>query len=102
MIAKAKDEDKSKRQKLEVFYAEVEDCIKQLDFQAIEILDVYNNGRGILNVLEEKRKRLKKRDYNILIAGTGLYSLYNTLENDVLHWSYIESVKRWIKSFHYF
>ena len=39
----------------------------------IAVLNTYFDDRNILQVLHEKRDQLKKRDYNILIAGKRRY-----------------------------
>ena len=64
-----------KRDKLKKLYFEVEDCVKQLDRYAIEVLDIYYGNRGVSKALAEQREQLRNREYNILIAGTGRYKL---------------------------
>ena len=85
MIAKAKDEDKLKREKLEELYSEVEDCVKQLDPHALDVLNVHYGDCGVLNALAEQRERLRNAEYNynVLIAGTGPYIF--VWEHIVLH-----------------
>jgi hypothetical protein len=56
-----------KRDKLEEYYCEVNDCLYEMDEKVLSILNTYIPD--ILNVLDERRKRLKKRDYHLLVAG---------------------------------
>ena len=58
-----------KRDKLEDIYSEVNDCLKDMGHDVISTLNPYFNNRDILEVLGEQRDRLKKRDYNLLLAG---------------------------------
>ncbi|XP_028400622.1 uncharacterized protein LOC114523788 [Dendronephthya gigantea] len=87
VIAKAKAEDMLKREKLEKLYSEVEDCVKQLDDRAIEVLDVYYGDKGVLKALEEQKKSLTNTEYNVLIAGessSGKSSLLNLILGEEL------------------
>jgi hypothetical protein len=69
IISKTKEEDISKRNKLEKIYSEVNNCLEQMHEGVIGVLNTYFDNRNILEILHEKRDQLKRRDYNILIAG---------------------------------
>ncbi|XP_028400785.1 uncharacterized protein LOC114523922 [Dendronephthya gigantea] len=87
VIAMAKAEDTLKRERLRESYLEVDECVKQLDQYAIEILDVYYGDRGILNALAEQKNSLTNTEYNVLIAGessAGKSSLLNLILGEEL------------------
>ena len=69
MIAKAKEDDMLKREKLKDLYSKAGACLQKLDDEAISILDSQYPGRGVLTSLKEKTNLLRKEDYNLLIAG---------------------------------
>ncbi|XP_028400624.1 uncharacterized protein LOC114523790 [Dendronephthya gigantea] len=87
VIAKAKEEDEKKRENLEKFYFEIEECVGKLDVYTIPVLNVYYGNRSILNVLAEQRRRLTNTEYNVLIAGessAGKSSLVNLILGEEL------------------
>ncbi|XP_028400623.1 dual serine/threonine and tyrosine protein kinase-like [Dendronephthya gigantea] len=87
VIAKAKDEDLLKREKLGEFYLKIDNCIKQLDKCAIEVLNTYYGDHGVLNVLDKQTERLAKLEYKVLIAGessAGKSSLLNLILGEEL------------------
>ena len=53
-----------------------------MDEDVIAVLNTYFGNRNMLEVLHQKRDQLKKRDYNILIAGKRRY-LTNRLHSAV-------------------
>ena len=65
-----------KRKKLKKIFCEIDDCVKQLDHSAIEVLDIYYGDRGVLNVVAEHKESLTSTEYYVLIAGSCmLYTL---------------------------
>ena len=61
--------DINKRNELTKDYSNVEDCLRRFDDTAISVLNTYFEDRDIFEVLNEKRGRLEKGDYHVLVAG---------------------------------
>jgi calcineurin-like phosphoesterase len=78
LISKAKEDDKLKRDKLEDIYSKVNDCLKDMGRDVISTLNPYFNDRDVLEVLGKQRDRLRKRDYNLLVAGLCRYCVTKT------------------------
>lgn len=56
-----------KRDKLEKFFPEIDNIIKQMDDEMVSILNFY--FEDISGELQKRRERLRKRDYHLLVAG---------------------------------
>ena len=69
----ANEEDMAKRAKLGKIYSDVKDCLKKFDDNVISVLNQYFPNHEILDLIEEQKDRLKKRDYHILVAGNWHY-----------------------------
>ena len=67
-----------KRDKLEDIYSKVNDCLKDMGRDVISTLNPYFNDRDVLEVLGKQRDRLRKRDYNLLVAGKCRYCATKT------------------------
>ena len=62
-----KDDDNSKRNRLQKFFPEVKDCLEKMDDKLFSIInkDIPESS----NVLSERTESLGKKEYHLLVAG---------------------------------
>jgi hypothetical protein len=83
-ISKEREEDIQKREMLKHCYSVVENCLGEMDENLTSMLntlyinpDVQEINPDVREILNERKERLERKDYNLLVAGNFVSCIFS-------------------------